>query len=580
MYNLRYTRQSAGAAGGALDKRAPAPAGRAGIPPFLHDTVRVHDDAGAHAAATARGAYAYTLGNEIYLGPGLGQPGMPNRDAVLRHETVHALQTQQPGPYAAEDTVERQARSWDGSQPLAPADPTQPHGLWWFIPLIAGGYVLLRPNVANAPGPGDRTYPSVSPLQVAAEAFFLFGVPGAVGIRLARAGWTVVGVSAAEGAIASVGYRGVQDVAAGEFSGIEAYVVDATTGAMVGVVIGGVFQAWRGGRPVRSGSGEPGATGGSTPDPLYHHTNALDAIESSGHVRGYTEGRVYTTPLPEISGTGQRLATGVGSPTGQRVAFTGEAAGMFKPHPAEGLFSWYKRRGGQYVSDRIGYNLAFDASAAVRQGNTLTVSSAAWQRQTGARWLWSHSRLWGRRLLVDWGPFAGAAAFNIGSGAAYSNYPTPRSGTADSGAAGLDLGFAPAMDWGQGGGVDAGAPLMALPPSASLADAAPLTLSPFLPGQETQPAGGGEAGGTRQVQIIYVEHYNPAGENTVATRGYSADCPSCHTRANQPQQPDFQWAGMSSGRSTLPNFLNSGTGHLSDEERAAIDAYVQILQEK
>lgn len=604
MHDIMCRRHPPNLPGGAATSKADQRSAPAGVPPYLHAPVRVHDDAASHAAATAHGAYAYTLGSDIYLGPDLGQPGTPSRAAVLRHETVHALQTQQPGSPAAEDAVEQQAHTWDGSQPLLAADPAQPHP-WLWIPIIAGLYVLLRPNVANAPKPGDRTYPSVSPLQVAAEAFMLFGVPGGVGIRLARAGWTVVGVSAAEGAIASVGYRAVQDVAAGEFSGVQAYVVDATTGAVVGVVIGGVFQAWRGGKP--------GTTGGRNPDPLYHHTNAADAIESSGHVRGYTEGRVYTTPAPEISGTGQRLATGVGSPTGQRVAFTGEAAGMFEPHPAEGLFSWYKRRGGQYVSRRIGYNLAFDASSAARQGNTLTISRAAWQRQTGARWLWSHARLWGRRLLVDWGPFAAAGAYNIGSGAAYSRYPTPAAGTAGSAGsatggasptssmptggsaapllpplgapdAGAGLDFAPLLDLQSAGALDAGMPFSPLLPAGDEADAGPLTLSPFLPGEEAQGTGG--AGGeTRQVQIIYVEHYDMASENSVATQGYNAECPSCHTRANQAQQSNLSqslnFTFLEGGsRRTLPNFLNSGSGQMDADQRAALAAYVRMLQEE
>jgi len=102
------------------------------------------------------------------------------------------------------------------------------------------------------------------------------------------------------------------------------------------------------------------------------------------------------------------------------VRFSDEAADMFMPHPVEGWYSGMKRAAGQYVSRRPGYDIVFDPQTAVRGGviqagrpvqSILDISQAGWARQSTGRFIWSHSRLWGRRILIDWGiPAVGAGA--------------------------------------------------------------------------------------------------------------------------------------------------------------------------
>ena len=79
------------------------------------------------------------------------------------------------------------------------------------------------------------------------------------------------------------------------------------------------------------------------PSRLYHKTNAnLEDIEGSGRMIGRTEGSVYASkdPNPSLFKSGR-----AGENT---IIFEGEAAAAFKPHRVEGIFSLYKRLGGQY----------------------------------------------------------------------------------------------------------------------------------------------------------------------------------------------------------------------------------------
>jgi hypothetical protein len=256
-------------AGDAVSARVPLPAG---------GSARVFAGPRARRRAARMGAYAYSWRGDVYLGAGVGEAGGPSRAEVLRHELAHARQARRSVPRAAEPALEAEAR--DGGEALA-ADPEEPLGWFWFVALAAGAYVLLRPNVANAPSPEDveqgRLRPSVSELQVAGEALALFAVPAGVSGALARMGYGVIASFAISGAASSVSLRGVQDVGAGSFSGVEAYVVDAGTGAVIGVIVGGTFRALGG------TLGAPAARPGLT-----HFTDPAGAagIASEGALRG------------------------------------------------------------------------------------------------------------------------------------------------------------------------------------------------------------------------------------------------------------------------------------------------------
>lgn len=240
----------------------------------LPDHIQVHEDENARLASALLGAHAFTLGKHIYLGATVGTPLGPARETALRHELVHVGQVRlgQKGTLGSHEEIEREAYAIAGASAGSihkGAAGDQPHGLWWVIPIVAGLYVLLRPNVANAPESANTpTYPSVSNTQVAAEALALFAVPSGVAGALGRAGYGIVASFAISGAAGSVAYRGVQDVGAGRFSGVSAYIVDATTGAVIGAVMGGVVNLFPGVRASWTAMARPGQT-----PPLVHLTD-------------------------------------------------------------------------------------------------------------------------------------------------------------------------------------------------------------------------------------------------------------------------------------------------------------------
>jgi len=134
--------RAAGRFGRSLFGGAPA-----GVPLFMrtpqsNDTeTRIHDDAEAQKAALRAGAHAFTLGEDIFVGPTVGTPNGPTRDEVLRHERVHAEQVRYgtlTGERAAEDTLETEARARSEANATGPvqrvhhgADRHTPHG-WFF----------------------------------------------------------------------------------------------------------------------------------------------------------------------------------------------------------------------------------------------------------------------------------------------------------------------------------------------------------------------------------------------------------------------------------------------------------------
>ena len=211
------------------------------------NAVTVHWDRAARLAAALAGAHACCCGNRVYLGPAVGTAVGPRLSEALHHELAHLAQMQvasNTGVNAPRAVLEAEAhgvaegRPW-GVPVLHGADPQEIYTLWWLIPLAAALYVMLRPNVANAPAPGEKTYKSVSEAQVAGEAFALFAVPEATFLTAGRLGLGFYGGMALAGASTTVSLRAVNDVSKGQFSGVQAYVFDGATGALIGVVVPG-----------------------------------------------------------------------------------------------------------------------------------------------------------------------------------------------------------------------------------------------------------------------------------------------------------------------------------------------------
>lgn len=215
--------------------------------------VTVHRDSFAHAATGRMGAQACCLGERIFLGPGVGTLGGPSLREVLRHELAHVAQVQlaqRTGNISSREEIEAEAgllakTTGTFSVHKGAAEDEVYTWLWLIVPIVAGLYTLLRPNVANAPERSDsRTYPSVSNAQVGAEAMALFAVPEGVfgasaGFKIGRLTLGFWSRSALAGAASMTSFRTVQDVSSCEFSGVQTYVSDAVTGAVVGVLVPG-----------------------------------------------------------------------------------------------------------------------------------------------------------------------------------------------------------------------------------------------------------------------------------------------------------------------------------------------------
>lgn len=310
----------------------------------LGPIAHLHDDPASHRAAEAIGAYAFAFRGDVFLGNRLGAPGAPSREEAIRHELVHARQHRRPGTPAAPKLLESEARSAAPDAARLGADPEEPQGLWWVIPAFIGGYILLRPTPANAPGPNDKILPRVSEAQIVGESLALFAVPGGVTRGLARLGYGVVSAYAVGGAASSMTYRGVQDVGAGEFSGVEAYVIDGTTGAVIGAVVGGVFKPFGNLRgPLR----------GPAPNtrPLVHLTDPQGAtgIGSSNVLRG-SQG-IYALPAgAQNQNAAVRVLRTLLRPaqTNSSVLVNPNASGVFRQPVPMGPLSTYQRLMGVY----------------------------------------------------------------------------------------------------------------------------------------------------------------------------------------------------------------------------------------
>jgi hypothetical protein len=77
--------------------------------------VRVHTDDGAAALARSVSARAFTVGSDIFFGPGEYQPATPAGRELLSHELVHVVQQRgapRSGPLTVSqpgDALEREA---------------------------------------------------------------------------------------------------------------------------------------------------------------------------------------------------------------------------------------------------------------------------------------------------------------------------------------------------------------------------------------------------------------------------------------------------------------------------------------
>jgi hypothetical protein len=196
--------------------------------------VSVHDDACAGQAALLLGAHAFALGDRIFLGPSVGTPGGPSRDEALRHELAHRAQGTLgalTGRTASRPALEGQAHELAKGRRLESellgADPSEIHEWLWIPAILAAGYILLDPDPANAPGPGDRVYPPKNPAQRAAEGV-LFALPAG---RLAAGGATLRTMMLWGGGSA-LGRQAVGDLGRGELSHWNAYAGSGAAGAI------------------------------------------------------------------------------------------------------------------------------------------------------------------------------------------------------------------------------------------------------------------------------------------------------------------------------------------------------------
>lgn len=191
---------------------------------------------------TWAGVRGLAVGNQIVLGQGTSA----DREAVLRHELVHLAQVQSARngvPVADIGTIEAEAdeiaRMPCAREVHIGAAPDRCYALVWFVALGAATYILLRPNVANAPGPDDPVLPSVDSGQILGEAFAIFVVPGGALKLGGRLGLGFLGSTALAGASGNISLRAVGDMSRGKASPPLMYLFDATTGAVIGFVVPG-----------------------------------------------------------------------------------------------------------------------------------------------------------------------------------------------------------------------------------------------------------------------------------------------------------------------------------------------------
>jgi len=202
----------------------------------------VHFDNCAQEANRLSKSVAFVLGSKIFLSGSLAH----DPEQVLRHELVHLAQVEASRNgfrIADQNSIEREAHSISrrkfGRRVRYGACPMTPHRLAWFIPVGIGLYILMRPGVANAPGPGDRPIKGPSLPQITGEALAIFVVPGGALKLGGRLGFGFLGKSALAGAATNVSMRASQDIGRGSVSAPSLYFFDAGSGAILGYVVPG-----------------------------------------------------------------------------------------------------------------------------------------------------------------------------------------------------------------------------------------------------------------------------------------------------------------------------------------------------
>lgn len=202
----------------------------------------IHDNPASHEFAARNVALACVRGNGIFL----GASPYARSETVIRHELVHLAQielTRRGADVAPQWLVEFEAHEMCTRRAARPvrlgADPYRSHPFVWFVAIGVGAYILMRPDVANAPGPRDRVIRGPSAGQILGEAICLFVIPGGAMSLGGRLGLGFLGKTALAGASANVGLRAVDDVSRGAASPPLLYLFDATTGAVIGFVVPG-----------------------------------------------------------------------------------------------------------------------------------------------------------------------------------------------------------------------------------------------------------------------------------------------------------------------------------------------------
>lgn len=202
----------------------------------------VHLDEFADMATRLAHAAGFVLGTKIFL------TRSPTHDPelLLRHELVHLAQVEasRNGARIAHPSWTEREAHWIsrlkvGREIQHGASPSIPHRLAWFIPVGIGLYILMRPGVANAPGPRDRLIKSPSLPQITGEALAIFIVPGGALKLGGRLGFGFLGKSALAGAATNVSLRASQDIGRGSVSAPSLYFFDAGSGAILGYVVPG-----------------------------------------------------------------------------------------------------------------------------------------------------------------------------------------------------------------------------------------------------------------------------------------------------------------------------------------------------
>ncbi len=109
--------------------------------------VRIYTDARAGAAATAMGAAAFTVGNDVAFAPGRYQPGTPDGQRLLAHELMHVAQ----GASGASAGVPASAELGGEQDPEEATADAAARLVGWGVRIPPGALASSRARVRRAP---------------------------------------------------------------------------------------------------------------------------------------------------------------------------------------------------------------------------------------------------------------------------------------------------------------------------------------------------------------------------------------------------------------------------------------------